>query len=129
MLIVRLVSMKSILVAAVIALTLAGQQAFAYTSFDFGNVAYDNGTEFSAILFDEDGEYLQFRWTFVNNSFVFDKSTSLAGIWDGLDNSWNMSPTDKFNIIDKMGTFVINGTDTTGNRVMLCIDDKCEDAS
>ena len=121
--------MKSILVAAVIMLALAGQQAFAYTTFDFGHVDYDNGTEFSAVLFDEDGEYLEFKWTFVNESFVFDKSTSLAGIWDGLDNSWNMSPTDKFNIIDKVGVFVINGTNTTGDRVMLCVDDKCEDGA
>jgi hypothetical protein len=117
--------MKTILVAVVIMLALGVQQASAFTQFEFGKIHPVNGTAFSALV-NNNGEYLEFVWTFSNGSYSFDKHTSQPGIWDGLDNSWNMSPRpDKFTIIDKLGMFSINGTILSGESVDLCINLNC----
>ena len=119
--------MKTILVAVAIMLVLGVQQASAFTQFHFDIDKPINGTQYKVVQFDEDGEYLEYIWTY-DGLYHFTKETSLSGIWDN-ENAINLSPTNKFNIIDEMGMFAINSTLPAGEPVRLCIDSPSGESS
>ena len=101
----------------VTSITLLGvQQASAFTQFHFDIDKPVNGTQYKAAQFNE-GEYLDYIWTY-DGKYHFTKE--MSGIWEN-ENAINVSPTNKFNIVDKLGMFAINSTLPSGEPVRLCI--------
>jgi hypothetical protein len=102
------------------------QQASTFTQFHFDvEQPITNGTQYKAEIFDDDGEYLRYIWTY-NGGWQFSTETSISGIWDHLENVINMSPTNEFNIDDKLGMFAMNASLPLGEPVRLCINDDCQ---